>query len=980
MKIDLYLNSQLIEIDKDIDFVLNKQFTDLTDLTSIIVDYSKTIKVPMTAHNNEVFNYAYKLERQVVLNDEIITYDPTRRIPMTMNFNGSTVMDGYAILNSINLKDKYYEINLYGQLGKIFYSMKEKPLKDYTKTNNGFWAGINMNNKVISDSVFNDRSTYNSWSSQDWTDFWGFAPQMMGKTDLFDRSTYEVNNPATEDERIKNFVDVINTARGITYSDMYVGDGFDINGYQEVRTYMCRPYVYADRLIQLVQQEINNGDYDGYTMILDSDWFNEDNPYYKDLCYFPGNESIVDSGESTNGLVTWSNLENNMYFPTSFLPSTTSVELEGYTYSTNGTLITISNSTQGEPVTATLALNCDGVVIRDRVTGVGDTTGFNQNGKWAFYNLPDSSYYIPIRYIGIYDENDQLINKLYLCDDTIHSVKEDSGFLYYSYSVYNIGGVWNILRRLNSKNIVPNTTTWVNGSSSNNYCEVTQQYNFGNIVLPKNSFRFKIGCDVIDFNYPGGRVVRSNINYSDYHTLCPFKNDSYKNGIWNSSGSTFSLYYRPIQTMNVTSNNYRSGSIWTILDVLGNDFNPFTWMIDYAKRFRLFFDIDYNDKTITLKSGYFNTVSYKKVDVDYGKDVKIEPIVDKYKRIDYGYEGGDSKKAVKYYKNYGVQYGDMTIETQINLNNETLHLTPNDDDGVFIPVDLSCLNYENLRSNNPIRYSNPLFTNHIINTLNKDGEMEYYPFFAFRWSNTVGPYWLTDDTPNQRNTGKYCYLDRNSGWDTEQMTTEDGIPVYYLHLMLYMPQFDNYIGKVVHLRNTPFRGTRSVAVTEGTRSIPEGGNPVIDYEVIDEFEPEEQVSYDYEDPVTGETKSVSINPSNVQEVGGSESSNDEQAYLFWVTFGVPKEVYNGYTPSNIDNYSIYNRWQNYLNEIFNVQNKKVTCYVRMTYPEFINFKFNQLFVIDNNTFLVNKIIDFNPNSSSPTKVELIQIDDVTNLK
>ena len=63
-----------------------------------------------------------------------------------------------------------------------------------------------------------------------------------------------------------------------------------------------------------------------------------------------------------------------------------------------------------------------------------------------------------------------------------------------------------------------------------------------------------------------------------------------------------------------------------------------------------------------------------------------------------------------------------------------------------------------------------------------------------------------------------------------------------------------------------------------------------------------------------------------------------------------------------------------------MNNKKVTCYVRMTYPDFINFKFNQLFVIDNCVFLVNKIIDFNPNSTEPTKVELIQISDVNNLK
>ena len=989
MKIDLYLNGELVEINKDIDFVLNKQFTDLTDLTSIIVDYTKTIKVPMTAHNNELFNYTYKLDRNVLVSNEIITYDPTRKIPMTMSFNGSIVMDGYAVLNSVNLKDKVYEINLYGQLGKIFYDLKEKPLKEYTQTDNGFWKNdVRMNNKTIVDSfTHNDRtsSSDSDWASQDWTNFWGFAPQLIGKTDSFDTSTYEVNG-ATDANRIKNFVDTINATRGISYADIYVGDGFDVNQYQEIRTYMTRPYAYVDSIIKLVQNEINNGNYDGYTMNLDPDWFNNDNPYYKNLCFFPGNESIVDSGESTNGFVTWDNNERSMYFPTTYLPTRTSSDsdMDGYTYSTSNNVVTVENSVSGQPMTAVLSLNCDGIIVRDRVTGVGSTTGFNQNGKWAFYNLPDNSYYIPIRYIGIYDGNGQLLNKLYLCDDTIHSVKEDSGFLYYSHTVLNIGGVWNTLRTMNSKNIVPNTCVWENHSSDNNYCELLQQYNFGNVVLPTNSFSFKLGCDIINFQAYGGRIVRENISYSDYHTLCPFKNDKYKDEVW-TSGATFSLNFRPIQTMDVTSNNYRSGSYWSILDVLGNDFNPFTWMIDYAKKFRLFFDIDYTTKTITLKSGYFNNIEYKKVSVDYSKPVIIEPIVDKYKYIDFGYKANESKKGTKYYKKYGVQYGDMTVSTDINLNNETLSLLPDNNESVFIPTDLTCLNYANLNSQDPIRYGNPMFTNHIINTLNSEGEIQYFPFYAFRWPGVgLAAYYLSDDTPYQRNTGKYCYLDRASGWERELMTTQDGYNVYYLHLMLQIPIFDNYITKTVQLRNTHFtRGAATRSVGGGTRSVSQNEvlEPIIDNEELSTFVPEENELYQYDDPVTGETKSVSIAPSSVgaqEDESGSEEP--DHTYLFWDTWAVPKEVYNCNLPSNIDNYSIYNKWKNYLNEIFNVQNKKVTCYIRMSYPEFINFKFNQLFVIDNNTFLVNKIIDFNPNSTAPTKVELIQIDDVTNLR
>lgn len=968
MKIDLYLNGNLVEIDKDIDFVLNKQFTELSDLTAIIVDYSKTIKIPMTAKNNELFNYTFKLDRQVLINESVFSYDPTRKIPMTMLFNGSLVMDGYALLNNVNVKDKTYEITLYGQLGKIFNELKDKKLDDYkinTNNNTSFWTKIQMNTKTISDSFLNYYHNL-SWNSYNWYDFWGYAPQMIGNTDTIDTSGYEVRSSG----EVKNFVDVLNTTRGITYGDIYIGDGLDMNQYCEIRTYMTRPYVYVDKIIQLVQQEINNGDYDGYHLVLDLDWFNSENPYYKDLCFFPGNESIIEEGNSQNGMVTWNNAERTFYFNYTYLPSTTSVELDGYSYTTSNNIVTISD-TSGEDIPATITLNCDGIVVRDRITGVGDTSGFNSDGRWAYYNLPNS-YNLPLRYIGIYDDADNLLYKLYLCDNNIKSVHEDSGFLYWEHSVYSIGDVWNTLKGMSTKNIVPNTCSWVNGSSSNNYCEVTQVYNFGNIVLNTNKFKFKTGCDIINPLY-GGKIVSANISSSDYKTLCPFKNDKYNKTMWNN-GATYSLNFRPIQTLTVSSNTYRSGSTWTILDVLGYDFTPFTWLIDYVKKFRLFFDIDYDTKTITLTSKYFDNISYKKMTVDYSKDVSIEPVVDKYRCYNYGYKGNESKKGLKYPAKYdGVNYGDMNRLTDININNETLSLIPDEEESVFIPVKMDCLNWANLNSSSPIQYSNPIFTNKVINTLNKDGEIEYYPFYAFRWANAGRPnqsstpfYWLSDDTPNQRNTGKYCYLERTSsnGWDTVVEPTQDGSNVYYLKGMSLIPQFDNYIRRTVSLRNFP--GTRALRSVEEEYIIPEETENLQD----------DTVESSYTDPVTGETRVIRRSRAYV-----SDDENETGTYLFWHTFAIPKEVYNGYLPNNVDGYCVWNRWRNYLDkEIFNPNNKKVTCYVRMSYPDFIKFKFNQLFVIDQNVFLVNKIIDFNPNSTAPTKVELIQINDVDNLK
>lgn len=892
MKIELYLDGNKVDISQDIDFVLNKQFTELTDLTSIIVDYTKTIRIPMSPRNNELFNYIYKLDHQVLVGQDIINYDPSQKIPMYMTYNGSEVMEGYAILNSIDLNSRMYEVNLYGQMGKIFSILKEKNLGNYTESPvTSFWDEVVMNTYTVSLSFLNDNHSLD-WTSTDWTDFFGWAPQLIGNNDDLDTTCYEDYST----REVKNFADVLNQTRGINYGDVYIGDGLDMNSFLEVRSYMCRPYVYVDKLVQLVQHEINNNtqEYDGYTMTLDGNWFTSSNPYYSKLVYFPGKESLVDSGDSTEGNVVWNRTYESIT-PHMFVPSVSSSQLDGYTYSVSGDVITISGPA------CTLTINGDNIIMTTTVTNCDSESDWNSKGAWAYYNSGnDDMYSVYIPHIDIMDQNGNTMQKLYLCDDTIVSVKQNG----LNWQSSKTTGNWSRMRRNNSNVVVPTSCSSYNYKSGST-CNYVQTFNFGRISLNSTSFQFGINMDRVGLL--SGSILEDNIAGQDYRFLHPFKNNKYKNKTWNS-GSSFSATVGVPTELSLSSNTYRSMSRWTVRDILGNDFNPFKWLIDYAKKFRLMFDIDYATKTITLKDNYFSTVNYKEVVVDYSRSVSIEPILDKYNKVKFEYKDSESKKGIQYLKNYGVDYGDMVINTGIEVNNETLSLNPNEEEGVFIPTRMDCLLWRTLNSHDPLKYSNALHTHKVINTLNKKNEIQYFPFYAFRWENqdneahTPAPFYsITDDTPTMRSTGKYTYIDHGTGWDNEVEATQDGNNVYYLLRMSEIPQFDNYY----------------------------------------------------------------------QERTGSTT------VLYWLTFAVPAEVYNAYPSTSSKNICVYDRWKDYLDEIFNVNNKKVTCYVRMSYPEFINFKFNQLFVIDNNVFLVNKIIDFNPNSPEPTKVELLQVSSVT---
>ena len=99
MNIQLFLANQEVELSEAIRFPLNKTFSDLNNPTDIIVDYSKSINIPMTMKNNKIFANAYRLDRSIVGGGDKnlgLYLDPSKRIPMRLMYNGSLVLEGYA--------------------------------------------------------------------------------------------------------------------------------------------------------------------------------------------------------------------------------------------------------------------------------------------------------------------------------------------------------------------------------------------------------------------------------------------------------------------------------------------------------------------------------------------------------------------------------------------------------------------------------------------------------------------------------------------------------------------------------------------------------------------------------------------------------------------------------------------------------------------------------------------------------------------
>lgn len=94
-------------------------------------------------------------------------------------------------------------------------------------------------------------------------------------------------------------------------------------------------------------------------------------------------------------------------------------------------------------------------------------------------------------------------------------------------------------------------------------------------------------------------------------------------------------------------------------------------------------------------------------------------------------------------------------------------------------------------------------------------------------------------------------------------------------------------------------------------------------------------------------------------------------------FNAPMENYT-YLNNYSGKTSIYdNFWKTYINERYDIQNKKITCYVKLNPIEYIQFKWNKFVKIGDQLCMVNKIYDYDISSNQPTKVDLITIQDVT---
>ena len=160
---ELYINSRLVDIDQSIPFPLTFNISDIKDISSRKGNKSKTIKIPGTLTNHQLFTSVFLLtstEKISTTTSGIVNFDPSIKAPCQYYNNGLLEFNGIAQLMECNLNNGVwsFEITLVSDTIDYIASLKKIKVNELDFSEYGHnltlndqqetWNGFNQINGV----------------------------------------------------------------------------------------------------------------------------------------------------------------------------------------------------------------------------------------------------------------------------------------------------------------------------------------------------------------------------------------------------------------------------------------------------------------------------------------------------------------------------------------------------------------------------------------------------------------------------------------------------------------------------------------------------------------------------------------------------------------------------------------------------------------------------------------------------------------
>lgn len=936
----LYIANKLVDCSEALSLPINYILEDFHNPTLVKNSFSKTITIPGTNNNNKLFGEIYKLDRmqhyeEFTGNPELngMNFDPSKRVDFQIFKDADLIESGYMQLNDISIQDNNisYNITLYGGIGDFFYGLKYKEdgttrtladIQYFIEDENGevLDSATEMDFDVTKEFVANSFAKDFSEEGNKLEDTIAFIPAYNGVYEDFDSSKCLVNT----NDLSTSVLPTTATVDGTTYSTV---NGFalaDLNKdyteweMRDLRSYYQRPAIKLNKLIKAICREENSG----YNVTYDETFFNDDNPYWSKtfvaLPLLTSNDYSDDT--STSGLSNVRQMD------------------------TDDSWIAIKNGTPRSGYLSPLVISGDGITADENgVMTVADWTNKTVMDISVDYRLwAHTATTIPLNSAYNYGAYPSSL------------VPQYNGKYHQHYSIYLA------VVDADTNNIIGYSR--VDQLEGEMYSKSTEDIKpFPNATVKRHIGYFKKSEDQIFYFDGDYKLSIKNCKIPErfkvYVSTSVTVNTNY--APWTSSyylsaapagtyAANRSEYWAETLITSGTANISVSGNAsadahFSKNTVLKTDKTPADFLLDYAKIFGLYFIKDRYEKSVFIctKNTFFNgEINDWRDRIDYLKDVTVTPILFDKKYYMMRLPTPETKDALRYYSQYSQQYGQQRMATGYNFNYETYNLYQ---DNIYQQII-------------PVVDSDRLFRN-----------------FYDSEGNLV-PSWLVDNASyelyNEDESTSIDLYGRNliSGVNTVEWS-ENGADVWAKSAFFTL---DGDTKSLLEIESC-------LLMWNGVKPLVDSAGNNIDFWITDDLQVMKDLNDD--EPCFIYTESEYDSSENQIAIKVNElpqyinclidSSNNVTHSL---DFGLPKEVYMGYVNYDEDATIYNNFWKAFYNDQFNIDTKKVTCFVKL---DNMNQDYlREFYFFDNAYWILNKVDSYDINSDNTVRVELIKVQDV----
>lgn len=999
----LYINNKLVDFESDPKFEFKYQQEDFSNPTIIKNSYTKSIKIEGTDNNNQIFGEIYQLDREQLYKFNKYTgayFDPSKRTPFELYKNSELIESGYMQLIDINVKGDrvIYNITLYGGLGDFFYSLMYNEDGE-KKTLSDLWYKIeDESGEMLPKETELDFRINKDFVSKSWkylkenstgntiNNFITFAPAYNGLYDEFDNSSILVNTYASQPFALDNS----KTEDNVTYKTY---EGYKMAKtdrdwteweVKDLRSYMQRPCLKFSKVFNALCDPDNNG---GYKVNLDKTFFNSSNPYYNDAYMaLPLLPTLTKDAEETSK--TYKLYADNISSTSHYIGyKNGELSLDSaYTLIFDGDddlsikkdyLLTVNMD--NVPATSTFDVELD-----FDLNFVAEALNESMNNDELYLSCvrkntvwyKDYNKVMRVEKVPVYKS---IIVQTYMFDyDNFEEIKYYSNVLNFTSPVTYEGTTYTSTydKWINFNDSRKNDYTYTNvfGSfkrqgSTNNYKWVSNdgKSNFylsiKDIPRKKNmaiALRIKLVSSESE-NYShtpligiNKQIFESVNGYTDKNlnvvfSYVPYSVKGYSEvPLYNSS----SFIYKS-NTPTVKSNSLVKKDA-----LLKTEFSPADVLLDYCKLFGLNFIKDIHSKTISIinKNNFFTGKTIDISDrIDYSKDMNIKPYLFETKYYLMKSEPNETYYSKRYENEYNLIYGQKRIDTNYNFNKDTKEV------------------YEGSVFQNTISVTD---TSPYYRTFWQTGYFNQWPCWIM--SNPTMELYNGVGTADMKiNETVYLHTNFVNQALTEDWNTESGYDMFPKTCFYNTEDNSKSLSDInsTLLFFNGFQKTQDAGKKGETQSTLNFwlSDDLVEMKLLNGGE----LCYLYTEvnkDLNGNIIAIKYN--ELPQFLRYKIDNNNITHS--LDFGVPKEIYI----PNInygEDATLYNKfWKSYLTDRYDVNTKKVSCYVNLEGMTINQSTLRDFYYFDNCIWVINKIEKYLSNSYGTTKIEFVKVNDTDN--